>query len=83
VALRGLILGLSEEISNRPCSGDPAKALAHYEDMGISIKGHRDFSPDLNGNGIIERNEWMKTCPGFSVADWLKGGMAPMTEHLL
>ncbi len=29
------------------------------------IQGHRDFSKDLNGNGIIEENEWMKQCPCF------------------
>lgn len=29
------------------------------------IQGHRDFSPDLNGNGKIEKNEWIKMCPSF------------------
>lgn len=29
------------------------------------ISGHRDFSPDLNGNGIIEPREWIKDCPCF------------------
>lgn len=29
------------------------------------ICGHRDFSPDMNGNGIIEPWEWMKACPCF------------------
>lgn len=29
------------------------------------IKGHRDYSPDKNGNGIIESWEWMKECPCF------------------
>ena len=36
------------------------------------ILGHRDFSPDKNRNGIIEPSEWMKSCPSFSVKDWLK-----------
>ncbi len=31
------------------------------------IKGHRDCSPDKNGNGIIEQWEWMKECPSFDV----------------
>lgn len=31
------------------------------------ICGHRDFSPDLNGNGVIEPQEWMKSCPSFDV----------------
>jgi N-acetylmuramoyl-L-alanine amidase len=29
------------------------------------IQGHRDFSPDLNGDGVISRNEWIKECPCF------------------
>lgn len=31
----------------------------------IKIKGHRDYSPDLNGNGVIEKHEYMKECPCF------------------
>lgn len=27
------------------------------------ILGHRDLSPDLNGNGRIEPAEWVKQCP--------------------
>lgn len=27
--------------------------------------GHRDFSTDANGNGIIERWEWIKSCPSY------------------
>lgn len=29
------------------------------------IIGHRDTSPDLNGDGLIEPNEWIKACPSF------------------
>lgn len=29
------------------------------------IKGHRDYSPDLNHNGTIEPSEWIKYCPCF------------------
>ena len=29
------------------------------------ISGHRDFSPDLNGNGTVEPSEWIKECPCF------------------
>lgn len=36
------------------------------------IKGHRDFSPDLNKNGIIEPREFIKLCPCFDVARWVK-----------
>lgn len=33
-----------------------------------SIVGHRDLSPDLNGDGKITPNEWVKLCPCFDAA---------------
>ena len=30
-----------------------------------NIIGHRDTSPDKNGNGLIEPSEWIKMCPCF------------------
>lgn len=33
----------------------------------MTIKGHRDYSPDQNRNGIIERFEFVKECPCFDV----------------
>lgn len=35
------------------------------------IVGHRDLSPDLNKDGKIASNEWMKECPSFDVATFL------------
>ena len=32
---------------------------------GAKISGHRDFSPDKNGDGIISPCEWIKDCPSF------------------
>lgn len=32
------------------------------------ILGHRDLSPDLNGDGIIEPGEWIKACPCFNAS---------------
>ena len=29
------------------------------------ILGHRDLSPDLDNDGIIEEFEWIKVCPLF------------------
>lgn len=49
---------------------------------GSRVVGHRDLSPDQNGNGIVEKFEWLKTCPGFAVADWIAGGMAPVATAL-
>lgn len=46
------------------------------------VCGHRDLSPDRNGNGLIEPFEWLKTCPGFSVESWLAGGLLPLVGHI-
>lgn len=29
------------------------------------ILGHRDLSDDLDGDGIIQPDEWIKNCPRF------------------
>lgn len=47
------------------------------------VVGHRDLSPDIDGDGEIGPHEWLKTCPGFSVADWLKHDMQPLQGHIL
>ena len=39
---------------------------------GTSVLGHRDLSPDLDGDGVVERHEWLKDCPCFDVAAWLR-----------
>jgi N-acetyl-anhydromuramyl-L-alanine amidase AmpD len=38
----------------------------------LDIVGHRDLSPDLDGDGQVEPSEWVKICPGFDVAKFLK-----------
>lgn len=44
--------------------------------------GHRDLSPDIDGDGVVEPQEWLKTCPGFVVADWLEGGMQALPQQV-
>jgi N-acetylmuramoyl-L-alanine amidase len=42
----------------------------------ISIQGHRDFSPDKNGNGVVDPWERIKECPSFDAIPeyaWIKG----------
>jgi len=34
------------------------------------IMGHRDFSRDLNRDGILQPGEWSKACPSFDVKEW-------------
>ena len=36
------------------------------------IKGHRDYSKDLDGDGVVESHEWMKQCPCFDAQDEYK-----------
>lgn len=36
------------------------------------VMGHRDTSPDRNGNGNIEPEEYIKVCPCFNVKQWMK-----------
>ncbi|MCV9960714.1 peptidoglycan-binding domain-containing protein [Pararhizobium sp. BT-229] len=42
--------------------------------------GHRDLSPDKNGNGIIEPFEHMKACPCFDVIPWAKETGLPVAD---
>lgn len=44
----------------------------HSKYPNAKILGHRDFSPDKDKDGIIEKFEWIKVCPSFEVSDWLK-----------
>ena len=37
---------------------------------GSKVCGHRDMSPDVDGDGVIEEWEWLKACPCFDVAQW-------------
>ena len=36
------------------------------------ILGHRDISPDTDGDGIVEPHEWMKMCPCFDAKEEYK-----------
>lgn len=42
------------------------------EHANAKLVGHRDLSPDLNGDGRITANEFMKDCPSFDVRSWAK-----------
>lgn len=41
-----------------------------YAYPGAIVLGHRDLSPDADGDGVVERHEWLKDCPCFDVRDW-------------
>ena len=51
--------------------GFNAHSIGICYEGGLDCRGrpaHRDLSPDLNGNGEIEPEEWIKQCPCFEVA---------------
>ena len=53
-------------------------------ELGIqTIQGHRDLSPDKDGDGVLEKHEWLKDCPGFDVAEWIKNGYTPNKLNVL
>jgi N-acetylmuramoyl-L-alanine amidase len=43
---------------------------------GARVMGHRDLSPDKDGDGVVEKHEWLKACPSFDVAAWWQGAKA-------
>ena len=44
--------------------------MLHKKYPTAVILGHRDFSPDLNKDGKITSNEWMKACPCFNAKEY-------------
>lgn len=44
----------------------------HGKYPSARILGHRDFSPDKNGNGIVDPWERVKACPCFEVKEEYK-----------
>lgn len=47
----------------------------------IEILGHRDTSPDLDNDGIVEPHEWIKDCPCFDVKSEFSNFIKTITVH--
>lgn len=47
---------------------------------GASVCGHRDLSPDRDGDGIIEPHEWLKECPCFDAIPWAQSVGLPAAD---
>ncbi len=45
------------------------KQLKHIYPKAV-IVGHRDLSPDRDGDSKIEKSEWLKSCPCFPAEKW-------------
>ncbi len=48
-----------------------SKLIKQYPDIK-EVLGHRDTSPDLDGDGIVEPCEWTKMCPCFDAKEEYK-----------
>ena len=44
------------------------------------ICGHRDLSPDKDGDGIVEPHEHLKACPCFNVIPWARSKDLPVAD---
>ena len=69
-----IVGGLDENGNPADTRTDPQKvscanliAKLEMEYNIVDVLGHRDASPDLNGDGKITKNEWIKMCPCFDV----------------
>lgn len=43
------------------------ETLALFPGIRVVV-GHRDLSPDADGDGVVEPHEWVKVCPCFDAA---------------
>lgn len=78
------LVGGVDERGKSVCNFEPAqydtlrgllKRLEAKYPGSVSL-GHRDLSPDVDGDGVVERHEWLKDCPCFDVKKWLRFGVA-------
>lgn len=76
----GVCLAGGVDAQGKPENNFTAAQFATLQDLldelasrypGARILGHRDLSPDLNGDGKITPNEFVKACPSFDVRAWL------------
>jgi len=42
--------------------------------------GHRDLSPDSDGDGRVQKHEFLKDCPCYSVAQWIENDLQPVDD---
>lgn len=83
-SLKNLVLAYSHQLRiplSRPLRANDSHAPGGFRVTG-GVCGHRDLAPDLNGDGEIKSNEWLKTCPGFDVNAWLANRLEPLAQHI-
>ena len=87
VTLRSFVVGtirmLADEARLPNKVMTPMDAIIVSKILGVRIEGHRQYSPDIDGNGVIDKTDWLKTCPGFDVSVWLANDMEPLPGDIL
>jgi N-acetyl-anhydromuramyl-L-alanine amidase AmpD len=77
----GICLAGGVDAHNKPENNFTVQQFATLELLLKQLKdryptartlGHRDLSPDKNGDGKITPNEFIKACPSFDVGQWLE-----------
>lgn len=76
-ALKNLVLTLQNQLRVQQAS--PGR---NGERVQNGVCGHRDLSLDANRDGAVSPSEWLKTCPGFEVRQWLGDFMEPSEPHV-
>lgn len=74
-----LVGGLDAKGSPMATFGQPQMQSAASIIHGLILRaptaqvlGHRDLSPDKDGDGVVESQEWLKQCPCFDTRHWWK-----------
>lgn len=76
----GICLAGGVSANGKPENNFTAAQWASLESLLLELQsrypaarvcGHRDLSPDKNGDGRISPDEFIKACPSFDVAQWL------------
>lgn len=56
--------------------------INQWESLRGNINSLQKLWPEVRMTGHRDLPGVHKACPGFSVADWLKSGMAPLVDHV-
>ncbi len=62
----------AQKLSLKQLLGELSKRYVHAR-----ICGHRDLSKDLDGDGVVEPNEFVKACPCFDAIPWARSKGLP------
>lgn len=81
-SLADLVRGLGLQFKRRIVTLDADEGAEASGPGVLRLCGHRDLSPDADGDGTVEPREWLKTCPNFDVGAWFKSGMTPDPAHV-